>query len=94
MRSNHLTPAQLQTMGSPEIPNQGFGYGLGVGVMIDRGLNGSMRSTGAFGWGGAAGTECVIDPQEDLIILTMTQRLAAPRNHNTLLQNLVYQAIE
>jgi CubicO group peptidase (beta-lactamase class C family) len=94
MRSNHLNPAQLASMGTPENPNHGFGYGLGVGVMMDRALNGSMRSNGSFGWGGAAGTEAVIDPQEDLVVLTMTQRLAAPYAHNVLLQNLVYQALE
>lgn len=94
MSSNHLNPAQLQSMGTPERPNHGFGYGLGVGVMIDRGLNGSMRSNGSFGWGGAAGTECIIDPQENLVLLLMTQRLMAPYAHNVLMQNLVYQAID
>ncbi len=94
MTSNQLNPAQLQGMGSPDKPNYGFGYGLGVGVMLDRGLDGAMRSNGSFGWGGAAGTDCVIDPQEDLVILVMTQRLAAPYAHSTLLQNLVYQAID
>lgn len=94
MRSNQLTPAQLASMGTPEAPNQGFGYGLGVGVMIDRGLNGAMRSSGAFGWGGAAGTEVIIDPQEDLVLLLATQRLAAPYPHARLFENLVYQALE
>ncbi len=93
MASNQLSAAQLQSMGSAEFPNQGFGYGLGVGVMVDRGLNGALASNGSFGWGGAAGTECLIDPQENLVILLMTQRLMAPYQHNILLQNLVYQAI-
>ncbi len=94
MTSNQLNPVQMQGMGSPEKPNFGFGYGLGVGVVVDRGLTGFMRSTGSFGWGGAAGTDCIIDPQEDLIILLMTQVLEAPYSHSTLLQNLVYQALE
>lgn len=94
MRSNHLNPAQAASMGTPEYPNFGFGYGLGVGVMVDRGLFGSMRSNGSFGWGGAAGTEMVIDPQEDLILLSATQRLYAPYPHNVLFQNLVYQALD
>ncbi len=94
MRSNQLTPAQLASMGSAELPNQGFGYGLGMGVMLDRGLNGAMRSDGSYGWGGAAGTEMVIDPQEDMVLLIATQRLYAPYPHSILFQNLVYQAVE
>jgi CubicO group peptidase (beta-lactamase class C family) len=94
MRSNHLTPAQLVSMGSPEFPNHGFGYGLGVGVMMDRGLSGAMRSNGSYGWGGAAGTEMIIDPQEDLVFLVATQRLMAPYQHSVLFQNLVYQALD
>ncbi len=94
LRSNQLNPAQLASMGTTEIPNQGFGYGLGVGVLMDRGLNGAMRSSGSFGWGGAAGTEMVIDPQEDMVLLIATQRLFAPYSHSVLFQNLVYQAVE
>jgi len=94
MRSNQLNPVQIQGMGMPERPNYGYGYGLGVGVMLDRGLVGSMVSNGSFGWGGAAGTDCVIDPQEEMVMLVMAQRLMAPYQHNVLLQNLVYQAID
>ena len=94
MRSNHLNPVQLATMGTPERPNFGFGYGLGVGVLIDRGLNGAMRSNGSFGWGGAAGTEMVIDPDEEMVLLIATQRLYAPYQHSVLFQNLVYQALD
>jgi CubicO group peptidase (beta-lactamase class C family) len=94
MRSNHLNPVQMASMGSAESPNQGWGYGLGVGVMVDRGLARALRSNGSFGWGGAAGTDMVIDPQEDLVVLSATQRLAAPYPHATLIQNLVYQALE
>ena len=94
MRSNQLNPAQLASLGSSEYPNYGFGYGLGVGVVMDRGLCGAMRSNGSFGWGGAAGTECVIDPQEDMVVLIATQRLMAPYQHSILFQNLVYQALE
>ena len=94
MSKNHLTPAQLQSLGTPETPNQGFGYGLGVGVMMDNSLNGSIRSNGSFGWGGAAGTDFIVDPSLDLVMVMTTQRLMAPYPHSILLQNLVYQALE
>ena len=94
MRSNHLSPAQLAATKPIEMPLVGFGYGLGVGVVTDRGLNGGMRSLGSFGWGGAAGTEMIIDPQEEMVLLVATQRLFAPYPHSTLFQNLVYQALE
>jgi CubicO group peptidase (beta-lactamase class C family) len=48
------------------------GYGLGVGVRLttdaERG-----QPAGAFGWGGASGTEVLICPREDMIVMCMTQ---------------------
>ncbi|MFC2015271.1 serine hydrolase domain-containing protein [Chloroflexota bacterium] len=52
----------------------GYGFGMGVGV-----FKGSvppiMRSIGTFGWSGLAGTNCIIDPTEELIWLCFTQVL-------------------
>jgi CubicO group peptidase (beta-lactamase class C family) len=52
----------------------GFGFGLGVGVYLG-GEVPVMRSIGAYGWSGAAGTMCFIDPKEDLVCAVFSQVL-------------------
>ena len=70
------------------------GYGLGVGVELDEAQRPTLTSAGAYGWSSAASCRFWVDPQEELIGLSMLQALwgsglwAGER-----LQNLVYQAI-
>lgn len=44
------------------IQHAGYGYGLGVRTMNDLAEGGAIGSVGEFGWGGAAGSYCLIDP--------------------------------
>jgi len=44
-----------------------YGFGLGFGIAVDRGISGSILSGGSYGWGGMAHTGFWIDPREDLI---------------------------
>ncbi len=56
------------------IPLTGPGFGFGMGVGVYKGCTPPlMRSIGTYGWSGAAGTTCIIDPREDLIWLCFTQ---------------------
>jgi CubicO group peptidase (beta-lactamase class C family) len=67
----------------------GFGFGMGVGV-----YKGStpplFRSIGTYGWSGAAGTTCIIDPKEELIWLCFTQVMM----HNTMPGNTCHEDFE
>ena len=67
----------------------GFGFGMGVGV-----YKGStpplLRSIGTYGWSGAAGTTCIIDPKEELIWLCFTQVMM----HNTMPGNTCHEEFE
>jgi len=95
MASNHLDKQQLSDM---EVPGTwpGYGYGLGVRVMMDHAQGGSNSSLGEFGWAGAAGTWMAVDPQEELSIVYMQGLL--PKDyieiHGQKLRNVVYSQIK
>jgi CubicO group peptidase (beta-lactamase class C family) len=56
----------------------GDGQGFGWTTVGERGLPGRPYSPGTFRRGGAFGTECVIDPKEELTILFLTQVTPQP----------------
>jgi CubicO group peptidase (beta-lactamase class C family) len=55
------------------IRGDGYGFGLGFGVLTDPSKAPDALSIGTFTWGGANGTLFWIDPQEDLIGIMMIQ---------------------
>lgn len=77
MRSNHLPgnadlPA-LSTGAFSETPYEGSGFGLGFSVKTDVAKSQVNGSVGEYGWGGMASTSFMIDPQEELVLIFMTQ---------------------
>lgn len=60
LRTNQLNEILLKDFNWPQL--KGYGYGLGVRTMIDRGIGGSCGNIGEFGWGGAAGATILVDP--------------------------------
>ena len=67
MTSNHTRDLRIPLMGA------GAGWGLGVGVRTGPGGPSVYRSIGAYGWGGAAGTNYFADPREGIIAVIFTQ---------------------
>ncbi len=63
LRTNQLSEKLLQDFNWPQL--SGYGYGLGVRTMIDKGRGGSVGPLGDFGWGGAAGANILIDPDNE-----------------------------
>jgi CubicO group peptidase (beta-lactamase class C family) len=55
------------------IRGDGYGFGLGFGILTNPATSGDALSAGTFTWGGANGTLFWIDPQEDLIGILMIQ---------------------
>jgi CubicO group peptidase (beta-lactamase class C family) len=55
------------------IRGDGYGFGLGFGVLTNPAKAPDALSIGTFTWGGADGTLFWIDPQEDLIGILMVQ---------------------
>jgi CubicO group peptidase (beta-lactamase class C family) len=70
-----MTRNHVGTMFAEWIPfvTAGNGFGLGVRVVEDAG-KGKGRSVGAFGWGGAYGTESWADPQLELAAALFIQQ--------------------
>lgn len=70
----------------------GFGFGLGVGIVEDP-QKGAGRSVGAFGWGGAYGTESWADPKPGIAAAMFIQMQPAPGNVKTDFQQAISWAI-
>lgn len=68
MLSNHIGT------GKPVyVRGEGYGFGLGAGVLTDPAKAADAFSVGTWTWGGADGTIFYIDPQEDLVAILMVQ---------------------
>jgi CubicO group peptidase (beta-lactamase class C family) len=58
----------------PLMGRKGWGFGLGVGVVVDPVAAGSARGRGSFGWDGAHGTDGWVDPERDLAAVYFVQQ--------------------
>ncbi len=96
LRVNHLDAAQLRSFQDSSHTGWdffgGFGYGLGVRVLLDKGQCNYNGSGGEFGWAGAAGTFAIVDPAERLTINYMQQLRPNPDEKVVypLVRNAVY----
>lgn len=81
MTLDHLTP-EVRNQGAGEYPDShlypGQSAGLGLGVITDPAQTGVISSKGAYSWGGAANTKFWVDPEEDLVVILMTQVMGTP----------------
>ncbi len=78
MTMNHLPGGQELTQLAQagmftETAYAGVGFGLGFSVMQSPVRAHILGTAGEFAWGGAASTAFWIDPEEDLIVIFMTQ---------------------
>jgi CubicO group peptidase (beta-lactamase class C family) len=73
----------------------GEGFGLGFSVVEDVGARGVPGSSGELGWGGAYHSTYWIDPQEDLIVVHLTQLIPATGvDDHGKVRTLIYQALD
>jgi len=100
MASDHLPPGiafdpfTLPLFGGEApMPSMGQGFGLGVAIRTQPGINPLPGSVGNYYWGGALGTYFWIDPREKLIAIMMTQAPAERLRYRYLIQQMVYQAL-
>jgi CubicO group peptidase (beta-lactamase class C family) len=84
-----MTTNQTDTLFSA----RGLGFGLGFEVVQRAGAAGRVESVGTFGWGGAYGSSYTVDPRERLVVVLLTQRLAAPSSLDGRFAMLVHQAL-
>jgi CubicO group peptidase (beta-lactamase class C family) len=83
-----MTTNQVGTLHSPA----GLGFGLGFETNDRYGAMG-LSSVGAFGWGGAYGSNYRVDPEARLVIVFMIQLLNNRTDLGNRFPTLVYQAL-
>lgn len=78
-----------------DIPfRSGQGFGLGFFVVTDLGERGVLGSEGEYGWGGAYHTTYWVDPEEELVVVYLTQLIPAQGvDDYSKLRSGIYQAI-
>ncbi len=74
MTTDHLTLEQR--IGADMLLGDSGGWGFGMSVVTKR--DGLASTPGRFGWDGGYGTSGYSDPEEDMVGILMTQRLAGP----------------
>lgn len=89
MRTNHVNPDALKTMGP------GVGWGMDFQVVMDAAAAGDAAPTGTFSWWGILGTWFWLDPANDLAFIGMVQQqdTRVTRPIHALSRNLVYGAL-
>ena len=98
MTMARLTP-EVRDNGASEHPAShlypGQSFGLGAGVITDPAQAGVVSSKGEYSWGGIANTKFWIDPEEDLVVVFMTQVMGSPHSdrHRFDLKVATYQAL-
>ncbi len=72
----------------------GQGFGLGFSIVMDPGTSGLPSSVGEYGWGGAYHSTYWVDPQEEMVVVYLTQLIPARDiDDHGKLRTLVYQSI-
>ena len=86
MHENQFTDAVRYA----DFAHAGYGYGLGVRTHIDRGASGCPAPLGEFGWGGAAGTQMIIDPVNHISMFYLQHMLMTPFILRDRIANVMY----
>ncbi len=78
-----------------ELPfDAGRGFGLGFGVHTDIADDKLSGSPGSFYWNGAFNTYFVVDPEEDMVAILLTQYWPYTNKYSDMMRQLVYSAID
>lgn len=91
-----LSPRSVDLMSTNQVgtlhSSNGLGFGLGFEVTERYGANG-MDSVGAFGWGGAYGSNYRVDPKTHMVLVMMIQLLPNMTGIAERFNALVYQSL-
>jgi CubicO group peptidase (beta-lactamase class C family) len=91
-----LSPLSVKLMSTNQVgtlhSTTGLGFGLGFQTTDRFGANG-MSHEGAFGWGGAYGTNYRVDPSARLVMTLMIQLIPNATDIQQVFPSVVYQAL-
>ncbi len=92
-----LSPAAVRLLTTNQVgslyPSEGEGYSLAFRTTDEPGQAGRPAPVGSFGWGGAYGSEYMVDPVEGLILIFLVQEVPNTSRHADPLAPLVYDAL-
>ncbi len=93
-----ITPKTVELMTTDHLRGipfrTGQGFGLGFSVVTDLGARGIPGSVGEYGWGGAYHSTYWVDPEEELVVVYLTNLIPAGGiDDHGKLRALIYQAI-
>lgn len=71
----------------------GLGFGFGFETTDRFGANG-LDEVGAFGWGGAYGSDYRVDPKSRLVLVLMINQMPIASAIGSRFPTLVYQALQ
>jgi CubicO group peptidase (beta-lactamase class C family) len=92
-----LAPSTVKLMTTPHVPESlltgefgigmsvirpGFAWGYDCAVIFDPPAANLSDGKGTFFWDGAAGTWFFVDPTNDIVFVSMIQRMTSPDNHS------------
>lgn len=85
----------VNQIGDLKVWDSGNKFGLGFEIMTEEGLKNILGSVGSYKWGGAFGTEYIVDPKEDMILIFYCNVMPFEQKTEILdkYRNLVYQAL-
>ena len=97
MHRNHLAGgrdlSQMAIGAFSETAYEGVGFGLEFAMTLGEVEAGGLGG-GEYYWGGAASTIFWVDPNEDMVVILMTQLMpSATFNFRGQLRNIIYSAI-
>ncbi len=93
MRSDALGATPHDTESGDYLLGPGYGFALGFSVRLTSGENAFPGTIGAFGWGGAFGTQFVVDPQRDMAAVLMVNQIDKFPCIFELFNTLVYETV-
>ena len=93
-----LTPKTIELMTTDHLRGipfrAGQGFGLGFSIVTDLGARGIPGSVGEYGWGGAYHSTYWVDPEEELVVVYLTNLIPAGGiDDHGKLRALIYQAL-
>jgi CubicO group peptidase (beta-lactamase class C family) len=91
MTADHLGPGIVP--GPYYIPGAGYGFGLGVAVRREAGVNAANGSAGEYYWSGVGGTAFWVDPAQQLAVVFMMQSPSQRVHYRAMLRDMIYAAI-
>ena len=73
--------------------SNGQGFGLGFSIVERLGAANNLLSVGAYGWGGAYGSQYRVDPKQRVVLVFMLNQLPDSSDVGAKFPTLVYQAL-